>query len=694
MPEDALAEDFAEAVRRHESGDLSGAETGYHRIIASDPRHAGALHLLGVLTHQRGRHEEALATIASAIALDPSRAIFHNNQGVVLGTLGRLDEAMAAYREAIRLRPSYADAHSNLGAILHLLHWQDEAVAEFEEALRLRPAHVDDLFNLGNLQYDQGNAERAIELFERALKLAPNRADIWNNLGTAHGAREAHEHAAQAFRRAVSLNTGSTNVLVNLATALAHQDLIEEAKECYQAASRLSPDDPRWPLYSASLCPAVFHSKRAIERYRADLESVLGTYQGSQLPWDAAHARDSGCIPPFNLAHHGNDDRRLRSKFAGLYREAAARPTACSRSSKHRIGFVVTHPHEGVFIRCAAGLISKLDLERFDPVVLGSVHGIEMLRRSIVHPGATFVAFPDGFPEAAAQIKAAECDLLYHWEVGTDRLNYCLPFARLAPVQCTSWGLQVTSGVPAIDYYISSDLVESPSAEAHYTEALVRLPSLLCYTERVARPSPPVDRAEFGLPNDAHLYVCLQRPQKLHPDFDPLLGEILRRDTAGLLILLKGPSKRIAEALTARLVETLPNVRDRIALFPILDPARYHRLLSLADVVLDPLHYGAGSSAYDIFSYDLPLVTLPGAYNASRYAQACYRQLGLADLVTRSPLEYVETAVQLGTDRAFRDSWVARIAAATPSLFNDINVVRAHEQFFDVAVNKLHPAAR
>ena len=30
-------------------------------------------------------------------------------------------------------------------------------------------------------------------------------------------------------------------------------------------------------------------------------------------------------------------------------------------------------------------------------------------------------------------------------------MNYFLPFARLAPVQCTGWGSTITSGVPAVD---------------------------------------------------------------------------------------------------------------------------------------------------------------------------------------------------------------------------------------------------
>ena len=63
----------------------------------------------------------------------------------------------------------------------------------------------------------------------------------------------------------------------------------------------------------------------------------------------------------------------------------------------------------------------------------------------------------------------------------------------------------------------------------------------------------------------------------------------------------------------------------------------YCRLLQLADVVLDPPHYGAGSSCYDLFSFNLPVVTLPGELIVGRITQACYRKMGVEDLIVLRP---------------------------------------------------------
>src|SRR6185437_1753845 len=80
----APPDDFDEIARLHRAGDLDRAEAGYRRLLGDSPDHADSLHLLGVLEHQRGRHEVAVGSIARAIVLDPGRADYRNNLGVAL----------------------------------------------------------------------------------------------------------------------------------------------------------------------------------------------------------------------------------------------------------------------------------------------------------------------------------------------------------------------------------------------------------------------------------------------------------------------------------------------------------------------------------------------------------------------------------------------------------------------------------
>lgn len=682
MPPPPPHDAFAAAVARHRAGDLDGAEAAYGAILDAQPDHPGALHLLGVLDHQRGSHEEAVARIARAIELAPGKAAPLNNLGAALKALGRLAEALEAFGEAVRLDPAYADAHANLAAALQALGRTDEALPRFEAALRLRPDHLDALYNLGCLLLGRDDG-RALATLRRAGELAPHRGDVLNNLGNALLARGRAEDAADALRRATAADPGRVEAWANLGGALDQLGDAEGAAAALNEAARLAHGVGAWPLRVAALCPAVFPDAEAIDRYRAGLGSALDAVRGAALPWDAGDLGVAGSAPPFNLAHHGRCNRRLKAGFAAAFAPARPRPPAGPADGPPRVGFVVTGRHEGIFLRCAGGVVAHLDPDRFRPVVLGPAGSLAVLRAAIGRPDAEYLPLPPGLAGAAAALAAARCDLLYFWEVGTDPLNYFLPFARAAPAQCTSWGTPETSGVPAVDCYLSGALIEPPGAQDHYTEELVLLSTLPTYQHPVARPGPPATRAEFGLPEGRTLYACPQRPQKFHPDFDATLAAILRRDPQGLVVGLEDRGGHAAARLRARFATAIPDVADRIVLLPRRSHDGYLRLLSLADVALDTPHYGAGSTAFDILGLGVPLVTLPGALAAGRFALGCYRRMGLFEAVAAAPEHFADLAVRLGADRGYRDDLSARILASSPALFGDLEAVREHERAFE-----------
>ncbi len=435
-------------------------------------------------------------------------------------------------------------------------------------------------------------------------------------------------------------------------------------------------------------------------------------------------------IPSFRLAYHGRDQRGLKEPFAAMYepcfRDQPA-PTGSGNRDRPRIGILVTRRHEGMFLQSMQGIIEQLDGDRFEPLIFCSRPILETLRTRIRREGLRFVPLGDSLGAAMRQVREAACDLIYYWEVGTDPMNYFLPFARLAPVQCTGWAT-MTSGVLAIDWFFSSALVEAAGSQEQYTERLWQSRTLFRYQDR-CRATPPAARGEFGLPEGRRLYVCFQNPLKLHPDFDPLLGGVLEADPQALVVLLADRSGQVARLLKERFARRilpsppaplpegegshlpsppaafpvakegshLPSppaplpkrargVEERIVFLPPQPFGDYCRLLQLGDVILDPPHYGANSSCYDIFSYNLPLVTMPGKLFVGRVTQAFYRKMGVEDLVVHSPAEYVRKAVQVATDRDYRKYVTGRIARASDLLFNDLEAVREHERFFEEAL--------
>ena len=139
-------------------------------------------------------------------------------------------------------------------------------------------------------------------------------------------------------------------------------------------------------------------------------------------------------------------------------------------------------------------------------------------------------------------------------------------------------------------------------------------------------------------------------------------------------------------ALRSRFERTIADVTERIVFVPWMPYPEYLNLSAVADVLLDPLHYGGGVTSYDGLATGTPIVTLPSQYQRGRYTLGCYRKIGTLDCVASSVQQYVELAVRLGCDRDYRYSIKEKILAASHLLFEDIDAVRQHEAFFEQAV--------
>lgn len=117
MPQQLPQHAIEIALQHHQAGRLAEAEAIYRHILRDRPDDPVALHLLGVVALQVGRHEAAVELIRRAIVIKSDEAPFYSNLGEALRLLGRLDEAADVLERAIALKSDYADAHNNLASV-------------------------------------------------------------------------------------------------------------------------------------------------------------------------------------------------------------------------------------------------------------------------------------------------------------------------------------------------------------------------------------------------------------------------------------------------------------------------------------------------------------------------------------------------------------------------------------------------
>ena len=105
-----------QAIPLYQAGQLQQAEQICQQILKDFPRHANALHLLGVIAYQVEEYKIATDLISQAVEIDsnqsqPKFAEMYNNLGNTLLGQGRLEESIQAYQQAIHIQPKFVDVH-------------------------------------------------------------------------------------------------------------------------------------------------------------------------------------------------------------------------------------------------------------------------------------------------------------------------------------------------------------------------------------------------------------------------------------------------------------------------------------------------------------------------------------------------------------------------------------------------------
>ena len=399
----------------------------------------------------------------------------------------------------------------------------------------------------------------------------------------------------------------------------------------------------------------------------------------------------------FYLAYHGENDRDLQVKTAAVYRRICPSldyvAPHCSaqrtRGGRIKVGLISNFLRNHSIGRTSRGLFARLSREHFEVTAIFVAPAVDdafsqAIRRDAEHA----VVVPRDLERAREAIAALHLDVLFYQDIGMEPFTYFLAYARLAPVQCVSFGHPDTTGIPTIDWFVSNDAYEPAGASAHYSESLYLLHDLptLAYYYRPQPREPRKPRTAFGLPDGGRLYLCPQNLFKVHPDMDDLIAGILRADPDGIVVLVEGRVRNWSRLLRARWQGTMADVQQRIVFVPRMRDEDYLNLIALADVMLDTVHFNGMNTSLEALAVGTPIVTMPGAFQRGRHTQAMYRSMGLDDLVAADASAYVAMAVRLANDPEWRAEVVGRILERNGVLFENDAVVREFERFFvDVA---------
>jgi protein O-GlcNAc transferase len=623
---------LAQAVRHHQAGQWPQAVSLYQQVLQAQPTHPEALHLLGVCRQQQGSLDDAIALIRQALAHQPWFPDAHFNLGIVLKQAGQLAEAKTHLQLALEQGGPDAEVLYQLGLVLRQQGDLEAALVPLGQALELQPDFADAAYTLAILLRDCGREEEAAELFYQLWQADP--ADLAAALGWC----------------------------------------VSQLPLLYASADQVSV---------------------ARERYRQALQQVKGRWE--HLPRDPETleraAAGIGSVQPFFLPYQGQNDRDLQQLYGSLVRDVIA--------ARYPQPSVLWQRHPG---RVRVGIVSGLfrDHSVWKILTRGWVEALDRAQvalygfhTSVIQDEVTcslpprfehFVAGSRSIEEWQAAIREAQLDVLLYPEVGIDPVCAQLAALRLAPVQAMAWGHPQTSGLPTIDVFLSSELMEPPDGAGHYTEQLLPLPGIGTYYIPLEVDPAPVDWQAWGVDPDRVLYLCAQSLFKYLPQYDEVFPRIAREVGKCQFLFLRG---RLSQGIRERFWQRLRRAfqaydlaaEEYVVLLPELSPAEYAAYNALGDIYLDSLGWSGGNTTLEALPHGLPIVTLPGSLLRGRHTYAILQQMGILDTIAHTLDEYVQIASQLGLDPEWREQMGQQVKRRQERVYRDRTPIRALEKW-------------
>jgi len=602
------------ALKHHQAGQLQNAASIYNQILKESPNHPDALNLSGLIAHQTNNNVKAAELINKAILSNPENPDYYYNLGIVLNAQGRWKEATHAYRQSINIKSDYFEALNNLGNILREHNNTASAVEIYNEVLKIKPDCVEVWSNLGNILKEQGKIESAIEHFERAIQINPEYASAWNNLGSATSAQNRFKDAIEHYRHALKLKPDYAVAWCNLGGVMEIIGEFNTSIECFKQALKYKPD------YNEAFSNLLYLLSYNVV---CSPEQILEEHRN----WGRINEEKQG-TDIFSHTKSTRVDKRLRIGYVS------------SDFRKHALSYffepiLKNHDKSHVEIYCYSDVhIPDDTTERLKKMSDKWCSTLEMNDK-----------------EVAQKIYEDEIDILIDLAGHTAKNRLRIFSYNPAPIQITYLGYCNTSGLKSMDYWITDAVLHPEDTVELAVENIIRLQRCwTCY-------QPPADAPEIKpdtLANKSITFGSFNNVSKLSNMVIECWSRLLKEVENSRLILkarqLGDPfiKDRISAQFTQNGIKS-----EQLILLP--STPSYMEDYNKIDIALDTFPRTGGVTTADALWMGVPVITLAGQRYIERQGASILKAIGLDDLITSTPEEYVSKVKELAKNHTQRN---------------------------------------
>jgi predicted O-linked N-acetylglucosamine transferase (SPINDLY family) len=554
-------------------------------------------------------------------------------------------------------------------------------------------------FQLGNSLFFQGKYQEAIIQYQKFQQIQIGNPEFYWNFSECFRQLNLLEQCFAVLQAGIKLYPLDVKLHFTVIVNYQMSGRIQEAIRAANIALENLPNNRTFQLLFNLLLPSVYDQVEEIDAYRKrfkqGLDNLINNIPLNNIEDQQNTLIATSCWTNFYLPYQADNVVVLQSQYGNwLHQIMKANYPQWSmpllmpplkENHKIRIGYASNYLHSYSGTLWLTGWLKYCDHDNFEIYCYYTGNQPDPITEKFQEYSDFFYHIPGNLPAVCQQIMTDKLHILVYPEIGMDAPTMQMAGLRLAPVQCTAWGHPVTTGLPTIDYFLSSQLMEGENAQEHYSEKLILLPNIgVAYPEPYI---PPVikTRSNYGLSDNDIIYLCCQAPFKYLPQYDFILAEIASRVSQAKFVFLRGTvlKPRLERAFAAVGL----NSEDYCVHLNI--PARldYVMINLLSDVYLDTFTWSGGNTSLEAIACNLPIVTCPGEFMRGRHTDSFLKLLGVTDTIAKNEAEYIDIAVKLGIDKNWRNSISEMMSQNHNYLFDDQACIVGLEAFYKEVVN-------
>ena len=317
------------------------------------------------------------------------------------------------------------------------------------------------------------------------------------------------------------------------------------------------------------------------------------------------------------------------------------------KKDKIRIGYISGDFRQHVMQYFIWPFLAGYDAEAFEVYVysLGKSDQYTDFFKTLVTRWRDLSEHARNMERIAREIHADEVDILFDLAGHTARSGLAALAWKPAPVQLSGLGYMATTGLPAVDYFVTDHYCdpEGNGSEAFYVEKLLRLTSQFCYNGYTHLPR------STGTPARGRGYIqfaTFNQYGKLQDDILKAWQEIMERVPRARLLLKNSAygKKHVVQSAYERF-RRLGFDMSRVQ-FEQATRDYMNRYLDV-DIALDTFPWPGGGTTCDALYMGVPVVSYYTERHSTRFTYSILANIGLSDLASTRLSDYIETAVAL-----------------------------------------------